>query len=96
MEEDSVGMTLKLPTFEGNNDKYLSSLINGFQLATLAGPLCEEPLSGCSFICLEFNVDETLESDESYGPLSGQIVSIVKEGCRRAFQAHPQRLQFYI
>ena len=80
----------------GDNDKYLSSLINGFQLATLAGPLCEEPLSGCSFICLEFNVDETLVSDDSYGPLSGQIVSIVKEGCRRAFQAHPQRLQFYI
>ena len=27
-------------------DKYLSSLIHGFQLATQAGPLCEEPLSG--------------------------------------------------
>ena len=27
-------------------DKYLSSVINGFQLATVAGPLCEEPLSG--------------------------------------------------
>ena len=29
-------------------DKYLSSLIHGFQLATQAGPLCEEPLSGHS------------------------------------------------
>ena len=29
-------------------DKYLSSLIFGFQLATQAGPLCEEPLSGHS------------------------------------------------
>ena len=38
----------------GDNDKYLSSLINGFQLATLAGPLCEEPMSGCIFICLDF------------------------------------------
>jgi len=73
-------------------DKYLSSLIFGFQLATQAGPLCEEPLSGCCFVCLDFTVDETIESDDLYGPLSGQIVSIVKEGCRRAFQVHPQRL----
>ena len=28
--------------------------------------------------------------------MSGQIVSIVKEGCRRAFQAHPQRSEFHI
>ena len=28
----------------------------------------------------------------AYGPLSGQIVSAVKEGCRRAFQTRPQRL----
>lgn len=27
-----------------------------------------------------------------YGPLSGQIMSCVKEGCRKAFQAQPQRL----
>ena len=76
-------------------DKYLSSLIHGFQLATIAGPLCEEPLSGCCFVCLDFTVDETIETDDLYGPLSGQIVSIVKEGCRRAFQAHPQRLEFH-
>ena len=77
-------------------DKYLSSLIHGFQLATLSGPLCEEPLSGCCFVCMDFSVDETIESDDLYGPLSGQIVSIVKEGCRRAFQAHPQRLEFHV
>ena len=53
-------------------------------------------LSGCCFVCLDFTVDETIESDDLYGPLSGQIVSIVKEGCRRAFQAHPQRSEFHI
>ena len=31
-------------------DKYLSSMIYGFQLATQAGPLCEEPLSGTVYI----------------------------------------------
>ena len=75
-----------------DHQKFETSIDNGFQLATLAGPLCEEPISGCAFVCLEFSVkNEALESD-LFGPLSGQIVSIVKEGCRRAFQAHPQRL----
>ena len=31
-------------------------------------------------------------SSQPYGPFSGQIMSVVKEGCRRAFQAQPQRL----
>ena len=35
---------------------------------------------------------ETVADSGAYGPLSGQIVSAVKEGCRRAFQARPQRL----
>ena len=26
--------------------------------------------------------------------LSGQLISCVKEGCRKAFQAHPQRLMW--
>lgn len=29
---------------------------------------------------------------DNYGPMSGQIISTVKEGCRRAFQIQPQRL----
>merc|ERR1712200_130582 len=28
----------------------ISSLVNGFQLATFAGPLCEEPMMGLGFI----------------------------------------------
>ena len=69
-----------------------SSLNNGFQLASLSGPLCAEPLSGVAFVILDFKLEEISE-DSEYGPLSGQIVSIVKEGCRRAFQNNPaQRL----
>lgn len=29
---------------------------------------------------------------DPYGPMSGQIMSSVKDGCRKAFQAQPQRL----
>ncbi len=76
-----------------------SSIVNGFQLATLAGPLCEEPLMGVAFVLDDFAAEEEAgdtatasAADDPYGPLSGQVGSATKEGCRRAFQAHPQRL----
>lgn len=33
-----------------------------------------------------------LKNSDPYGPMSGQIMSAVKDGCRKAFQAQPQRL----
>ncbi|KAL0270767.1 UNVERIFIED_CONTAM: hypothetical protein PYX00_008065 [Menopon gallinae] len=72
---------------------YDSIFCNGFQLATLAGPLCEEPMMGVGFIVEGWKItDETSSTGVAYGPLSGQIMSCVKEGCRKAFQAQPQRL----
>jgi len=35
---------------------------------------------------------DTISSSQPYGPFSGQMMSAVKEGCRKAFQAQPQRL----
>ena len=35
---------------------YLSSLVNGFQLATLAGPLCEEPMMGVAFFIEDWSL----------------------------------------
>ena len=148
-----------------------NSVVTGFQMATLAGPLCEEPLHGVCFIVEDWwyggktrpanqqaqssasagtdittskslanstcdkeitqsnsESNEVLDSkseregkdsseDSSgsalnrsplppglivpasidwtssvFGPLSGQLISTMKEGCRRAFQARPQRL----
>lgn len=148
---------------------YDNSIISGFQLATLAGPLCEEPLMGVCFVIenwisteqdllsntttgitgmtgltdpsqaslsyeddkiVEQNVTENdnnedktnEENDENvknsstdgiltqtetedgnvknppsqrldrFGPFSGQLMSAVKEGCRRAFLLQPVRL----
>ncbi|XP_053956195.1 elongation factor-like GTPase 1 [Anastrepha ludens] len=70
-----------------------SSFVNGFQLATAAGPLCEEPMQGVAFVVLEWSIDaaEDLNS-KSYGPFSGQVLTASKESCRLAFQAQPQRL----
>lgn len=88
--------------------KCLSSVNNGFQLASLAGPLCEEPLHGVAFIVedicyveLELASITLTEKDDiedrsllqqHMGSFSGQIMSAVKDGCRRAFQNRQQRL----
>lgn len=118
-----------------------NSIVSGFQLATLSGPMCEEPLMG---VCLsverwhiqsqalpqkqdsveqdstshddlsEGKVDGSGEackqventaagpslarrrpetaSADCYGPVSGQLIAAMKEACRQAFQAQPQRL----
>jgi ribosome assembly protein 1 len=85
----------------------LSSVINGFQLATLAGPLCEEPLFGVAFILEDLSImlnhpsiplsngddnNDGSNLQQQYGSLTGQIMSVVKDGCRRAFMNQPQRL----
>uniref|UniRef100_A0A0A9XJZ8 Ribosome assembly protein 1 n=1 Tax=Lygus hesperus TaxID=30085 RepID=A0A0A9XJZ8_LYGHE len=73
--------------------EYDSSFVNGFQMATLAGPLCEEPMMGVAFIVKGWDITEGSSAvTGAYGPFSGQIMSTVKEGCRKSFQAQPQRL----
>ncbi|XP_054878395.1 elongation factor-like GTPase 1 isoform X2 [Poeciliopsis prolifica] len=107
-----------------------NSIISGFQLATLSGPMCEEPLMGVCFSVERWDVEsvvfsqnpDTLKEDsvspealqdfnshgnsvdgtaerrsdassvDCYGPVSGQLIAVMKEACRHAFQAQPQRL----
>ncbi|CAG2113569.1 unnamed protein product, partial [Medioppia subpectinata] len=90
----------RIPDFNDNNvlqqilskdneirNQYENSFVSGFQLATLAGPLCDEPLMSVCFIAEEWAV-----SSDNLDLNSGQIMSTVKECCRRSFQAQPQRL----
>lgn len=70
--------------------EYINSLINGFQLASMNGPICEEQMMGVGFVLEDWVMGE--ETDTGWGPLSGQIVSTVKDACRKAFQKQPQRL----
>lgn len=134
------------------DDNYDLSIVNGFQLATAKGSLCEEPLMGVAFIIERWAIDtivndeqeeeevdntdavptttttttsnivdeveslvETMSitSEESStldtqqkprrvidkskiiikrGPLSGQIVSTIRDGCKKAFDSQPRRL----
>uniref|UniRef100_A0A7S1DM63 Elongation factor EFG domain-containing protein n=1 Tax=Hemiselmis andersenii TaxID=464988 RepID=A0A7S1DM63_HEMAN len=72
------------------------ALITGFQLSTLSGPLCEEPMEGVAFVVDDVRFtgppDEVHGVSDSYGPWSGQVISAVKEGCRAAFLAGERRL----
>lgn len=53
--------------------EYESSFVNGFQLASLAGPLCDEPMMGVAFCVEEWMLDKTVGDDAShFGPLSGK------------------------
>ena len=105
---------------------YDNSVVSGFQLASLSGPLCEEPMRGVCFILRQWSTSQTglstsdssnqtgqtvsisssqtgrsptpdlapseAFSADTYGPFSGQLISAVKEGCRKAFLAQPARL----
>lgn len=48
-----------------------NSLLNGYQLATLAGPLCEEPMHGVCFLIEEWIVNEADESSLSINSIAG-------------------------
>ncbi|XP_078386576.1 elongation factor-like GTPase 1 isoform X2 [Cetorhinus maximus] len=144
----------------GTYKDFDNSIISGFQLATLSGPVCEEPLMGVCFILEKWDISKVqqlvqthnlssteeqttkveelqhqvtskenslselepiLESPaaqgsqvqgsrtpaesmadgkcnsevaltDCYGPFSGQLIATMKEACRFAFQARPQRL----
>uniref|UniRef100_A0A4W6CXU4 Elongation factor-like 1 n=1 Tax=Lates calcarifer TaxID=8187 RepID=A0A4W6CXU4_LATCA len=118
-----------------------NSIVSGFQLATLSGPMCEEPLMGVCFSIERWDIQssaasqkqDSMEKDsisneavveikvegssettpqaggiasgpsqarrrpdvssaDCYGPVSGQLIAAMKEACRHAFQAQPQRL----
>ncbi|XP_034944028.1 elongation factor-like GTPase 1 [Chelonus insularis] len=72
---------------------YDNSIINGFQLATIAGPLCEEPMRGVCFIVKKWQIYEDAQSECSgQSNLSGQLISAFKEACRRALNMRRPRL----
>ncbi|KAL3830808.1 hypothetical protein ACJIZ3_019610 [Penstemon smallii] len=78
-----------------------SSVLSGFQLATSAGPLCDEPMWGLAFF-IEAHVFpvETQSNEESssthkpeqYGIFTGQVMNAVKEACRAAVLQRKPRL----
>lgn len=77
-----------------------SSVISGFQLATAAGPLCDEPMWGLAFVIEAYiypysgqnDESETHQQSEQYGIFAGQIITTVKDACRAAVLQNRPRL----
>lgn len=68
---------------DGNKDirsDLESSFLNGYQLATLAGPLCEEPMHGVCLVIQEWHFDDTNDSNIATGPISGKFFFRFCEG----------------
>lgn len=69
------------------------SFVNGFQLASQSGPLAEEPMHGVCFVVKQWTLDDAVADVAELGSQTSlQILLSVEKGCRRAFQAQPQRL----
>ncbi|KAK3863901.1 hypothetical protein Pcinc_030368 [Petrolisthes cinctipes] len=79
---------------------YDISFITGFQMATGAGPLCDEPMMGVCFIVEDWSLAVTASQEEDDGEhslrgpsiSSGQVISFVKDNLKLAFENQCQRL----
>lgn len=77
---------------------YDTSFVTGFQMATKAGPLCEEPLMGVCFVVEDWSLapsTSTEPGDEqarTQNISSGQVISLSKDTLRKAFEQQCQRL----
>ncbi|KAF1788447.1 Ribosomal protein S5 domain 2-type fold [Phytophthora cactorum] len=77
--------------------KLENSIVTGFQMASSAGPLCDEPVWGVAFIIEDviFHEKKSEEEEEEaskYGPLSGQVISSMRTTCLMSFVKQPVRL----
>uniref|UniRef100_A0A5B7AYZ0 Elongation factor-like 1 n=1 Tax=Davidia involucrata TaxID=16924 RepID=A0A5B7AYZ0_DAVIN len=78
-----------------------NSVVSGFQLATAAGPLCDEPMWGLAFaveayispLVGQLNESEVShQQGEQYGIFTGHVMTAVKDACRAAVLQKKPRL----
>eukprot|EP00079_Xenopus_tropicalis_P012755 XP_002940146.2 PREDICTED: elongation factor-like GTPase 1 [Xenopus tropicalis] len=64
-DRPSVWQCLEKSIREGKYRNFDNSIVSGFQLATLAGPMCEEPLMGVCFIVEKLDLSRPLLAKDS-------------------------------
>lgn len=88
----------KATTSDSSLALYDTSFVTGFQMATKAGPLCEEPMMGVCFVVEDWSIAPTNitelgeEHSRTVNISSGQIISLSKDNLRKAFEQQCQRL----
>ncbi|XP_050370650.1 uncharacterized protein LOC126788682 [Argentina anserina] len=82
-------------------ERLQSSVLSGFQQATAAGPLCDDPMWGLAFVVEAYILPLVAQSDEletshqhpeQYGIFTGQVMTAVKDACRAAVLQKKPRL----
>lgn len=78
--------------------EFFNGVQNGFNQATQSGPLCEEEMFGTCFlvqqITMEQQQDTQNQEEDVYGPFAGQVISIVKQLCKRSMiNAEPRLME---
>ncbi|XP_023246498.1 elongation factor-like GTPase 1 [Copidosoma floridanum] len=76
-------------------DSFYNSLINGFQLATLSGPLCDEPMTGVCFVLKKWEIVEDTQSESgtmSQNQRGGQLMSAFNQACKNVFNSRRPRI----
>jgi ribosome assembly protein 1 len=72
-----------------------NSVVSGFHVGATSGPLCGEPMMGVALVVEKLHFaprDDDALGPDPHGPMSGQIISTVKQAFQRAFAARSQRL----
>lgn len=73
----------------------MHSMEQGFQLTASQGPLSGEPMMGVCFVIEDAHYEAwnaQLQGPDPFGPVTGQLLSAVKDACAYAFSLRPQRL----
>lgn len=66
----------------------MKSMALGFDIALGAGPLCAEPIIGACYIveCIKYDEEDNQQFiQDTYGPISGQLISMMKDACLNSF-----------
>ncbi|KAL6899812.1 hypothetical protein ACP4OV_006470 [Aristida adscensionis] len=75
----------------------MNSIVAGFQFATNAGPICDEPMWGLAFIVEPYIFADNsvaITHSDQYNIFTGQVITAVKEACRAAVvQSNPRLVE---
>ena len=75
----------------------VSGISTGFQMASLSGPLCDEPLRGVvvdieAKLLFSRSAHGLLLQEDVFGPFNGQVSAITRQGIRRALLENDPRI----
>lgn len=96
--EDGEGEGPAAPTSGGGATWTVKDLVDsldtGFQMATLAGPMCAEPVRGLAYFLEDIQVDEgeVARSRLRLSQVTGSLISSMREACRSGLQDWSPRL----